>query len=76
MELPDNEIERLKTLSQYHILDTAPEADFDELTRLAAYICHTPIAAIGLTDGDILYAPNRRFGGSFSVTPAIASDIN
>jgi diguanylate cyclase (GGDEF)-like protein len=50
VELPDGEIQRLKTLCQYHVLDTAPEAYFDDLTRLAAYICQTPIAAIGLTD--------------------------
>ncbi|MBV8882604.1 MAG: EAL domain-containing protein [Chroococcidiopsidaceae cyanobacterium CP_BM_RX_35] len=48
VELSEIETERLKTLSQYHILDTAPEAYFDDLTRLAAYICQTPIAAIGL----------------------------
>lgn len=47
---PKVESERLKALCQYRILDTAPEAYFDDLTRLAAYICQTPIAAIGLTD--------------------------
>jgi len=50
VDLSEIETVRLKTLSQYHILDTAPEAYFDDLTRLAAYICQTPIAAIGLTD--------------------------
>lgn len=50
MELPKSEVERLNALSQYQILDTAPEASFDDLTHLAAYICQTPIAAIGLTD--------------------------
>ncbi len=52
MELPKTEVERLNALSQYQILDTAPEAYFDDLTHLAAYICQTPIAAIGLTDAD------------------------
>lgn len=50
VNLPQIESERLKTLCQYQILDTAPEAYFDDLTRLAAYICQTPIAAISLID--------------------------
>jgi len=50
VDSPQIEIERLKTLCQYQILDTAPEAYFDDLTRLAAYICQTPIAAISLID--------------------------
>lgn len=50
MELPKTEIKRLKVLCQYQILDTVPETHFDDLTRLAAYICQTPIAAISLVD--------------------------
>jgi len=52
VELPESEIQRLRMLSQYQILDTAPEQYFDDITHLAAYICQTPIAAIGLTDAD------------------------
>lgn len=48
--LPETEIERLQALCQYQILDTVPEAHFDNITRLAAYICQTPIAAISLSD--------------------------
>lgn len=48
--LPANEAERLAALQRYQILDTPPEAAFDELARLAAYICVTPIAYISLID--------------------------
>lgn len=49
-KLPEAEIERLQAICQYQILDTVPEAHFDNITRLAAYICQTPIAAISLAD--------------------------
>ncbi|MEH1967698.1 GAF domain-containing protein [Nostoc sp.] len=48
--LPDNEAQRVETLLQYKILDTPPEAAFDDLTRLTSYICQTPIALISLID--------------------------
>lgn len=49
---PPNEDQRLKTLRDYNILDTAPEADFDDLTLLAAQIFQVPIAVISLIDGN------------------------
>lgn len=48
--LPENEAARLETLRQYEILDTDPEETFNDLTRLAAYICGTPIALITFVD--------------------------
>ncbi len=48
--LPHQEMARLQTLRRYRILDTINEAAFDDLTRLAAQICDTPIALISLTD--------------------------
>lgn len=50
--IPDNEDARLASLQQCNILDTSPNAEFDDLTRLAAQICGTPIAAISLIDTD------------------------
>ncbi|HCF26200.1 MAG TPA: hypothetical protein DEV81_03015, partial [Cyanobacteria bacterium UBA11049] len=50
--LPENEALRLNALYQYEILDTLPEAAFDDLTRLAARICGTPIALVSLIDSD------------------------
>jgi two-component system NtrC family sensor kinase len=40
----------LRALRDYQILDTAPEETFNDLTRLAAYICATPVALISLID--------------------------
>jgi len=48
--IPANEAERLKTLRGYCVLDTEPEAVFDELTQVASRICNTPIALISLVD--------------------------
>jgi diguanylate cyclase (GGDEF)-like protein len=49
--VPRNEPARLRALNQYEILDTEAEEAFDELTRLAAYICGTPISTVTLVDG-------------------------
>ena len=48
--LPENEAARLESLHRYAILDTLPEQEFDDLSRLAASICGTPIALVSLVD--------------------------
>lgn len=48
--LPEDETARLEALRQYQILDTALEVAFDDITRLAAQICNTPIALVSLID--------------------------
>jgi hypothetical protein len=52
MPLAPDEAARLTALYQYQILDTPPEAAFDDLARLAAHVCATPIAAINLLDAE------------------------
>jgi diguanylate cyclase (GGDEF)-like protein/PAS domain S-box-containing protein len=47
---PPNEVGRLNALQALDILDTPPELPFDDLTRLAAFACETPIALISLID--------------------------
>lgn len=41
---------RLAALHRPRILGTLPDDDFDGLTRLAAFVCNTPIALISLVD--------------------------
>lgn len=49
--IPSNESERLESLYQYQILDTAAEKCFDDLVHLAAHTGNTPIAVVSLVDG-------------------------
>src|SRR5919202_736347 len=51
-KLADNEAQRLEELLEYKILDTPEEEAFDDITRLAAYICGTPISLISLVDAN------------------------
>src|ERR1700730_6742213 len=46
------ETARLEALHRYGILDTTVEPEFDQLARLAAQICRTPIALISFVDGE------------------------
>ncbi|QXQ06804.1 EAL domain-containing protein [Sphingosinicellaceae bacterium] len=43
---------RLAAIGRYQILDTAPEADFDDIALLAATVCRTPFAAISFVADD------------------------
>ncbi|MBD1877101.1 EAL domain-containing protein [Nodosilinea sp. FACHB-131] len=46
----DYEAARLAALARYELLDTAPEAAFDDLVQLATQIGQTPIALMSLID--------------------------
>lgn len=46
------EAARLEALRNYQILDTPSETAFDDLVRLAAYICGTPISLVSLLDAE------------------------
>lgn len=64
---PENEAARLAVLRQFEVLDTDPEESLDDLARLAAYICHTPIAIITLVDAHRQWFKSR-LGLSLSET--------
>jgi PAS domain S-box-containing protein len=44
------EAERLEALGRYAILDSEPEAAFDDIVKVVGQLCRTPIAAITLID--------------------------
>lgn len=48
--VPHDEAERLRQLRALALLDTAPEAIFDTLARLASAVCQTPMALVSLVD--------------------------
>lgn len=50
--VPQDEAARLQALEELHVLDTPPEQAFDDVVKLAAAICRTPIASINLIDRD------------------------
>jgi GAF domain-containing protein len=58
-QIQHNEAKRLKVLWQYDVLDTVPEAVFDDLTELAARICEAPMALISLVDEDRQWFKSR-----------------
>ena len=51
-ELPATEPQRLAALAEYSVLDTLPEAAYDDITQLVSDICEVPIAAVSLIDDD------------------------
>ncbi len=48
----DDPSERQAALRRYHVLDTAPEEEFDRITSLAAKVCDVPTALITLIDDE------------------------
>lgn len=48
--IPENEELRLETLRKYQILDSASEKAFDDITKLAAQLCDTPISLMTFID--------------------------
>jgi hypothetical protein len=65
--LPRDEEGRLAALGRLEVLDTEPEPEFDDLTRLASQLCGMPIALISLVDKDRQWSKSR-VGLSYSET--------
>ncbi len=67
-KLPKNETQRLEAVIQYDLLDTLPEVDYDNITRLISSICNVPISLITLLDQDRNYFKSH-YGVSFQDSP-------
>ena len=63
-----DETGRLEALHRYEVLETPPEGVLDDLTRIAAYVCQTPIALVTLVDAQRQWFKSR-IGLSLSETP-------
>ncbi|HLL77668.1 MAG TPA: ATP-binding protein [Pyrinomonadaceae bacterium] len=50
--VPNDEAARLRALEECRVLDTGSESAFDDIVRLAAQFCRTPVALISLVDRD------------------------
>ena len=82
--LPTNEPQRLDALARYRILDTEPEARFDDIVREAADRFGVPMALFSLVDEDrqwfksrhgFDYAETERAGAFCSHTVAIDAPL-
>lgn len=71
-EIPNDEELRLLDLDSYEILDSEPDAEFDELVELAGQICNCPISFISLLDKDRQWFKARK-GIVLSETPKYIS---
>ncbi|MCZ4319578.1 GAF domain-containing sensor histidine kinase [Aequorivita viscosa] len=67
-KFPVDEQERLAALHSYHLLDTLPEKDFDNITALTANICDVPISLVTLLDADRNFLKSH-YGLSFNESP-------
>ncbi len=56
---PANETARLARLHSYEVLDSLPEADFDDFTLLASRLLQVPIALISLVDEERQWFKSR-----------------
>ncbi len=65
---PLNENQRIAALHEYDLLDSLPDKDYDDITRIAADICGMPISLISLIDKDRQWFKSR-VGMEASETP-------
>ena len=57
--LVKDEALRIEALNQYEVLNSVADPVLDDLTRLAAQVCDTPVAAISLIGSDRLWLKSR-----------------
>jgi PAS domain S-box-containing protein len=57
--LVKDEALRIEALNQYEVLNSAPDPVLDDLTRLAAQICETPVAAVSFIGSDRIWIRSR-----------------
>jgi len=61
----EGEANRLHALESYEILDSAAEKSYDDIARLAAFICGSPLALISFFDQDRQWIKSRFSAGAF-----------
>lgn len=66
--LPENETERLNALRQYNVMDSLPEEDYDNITRIASEICQMPVSLITIIDSDRQWFKSKQ-GTELTDTP-------
>jgi len=67
-EFPIDEAQRLDAVHSYHLLDTLPERDLDNITALTANICDVPISLVTLLDADRNFLKSH-YGIPFNESP-------
>lgn len=61
------EKKRIQAIGEYHLLDTLPERDFDNITSLAAKVCNVPISVISIIDADRIFLKSH-YGLNYNQT--------
>lgn len=63
-----NEALRMDAVRSYGLLDTLPEEEYDQITKLIASICETPISLVAILDTDRNFFKSHH-GISFNESP-------
>ena len=67
-----SEAQRQRDLDTYRIVDSLPEAVYDDVVRLAAQLCEAPVAAISLVDRDRQWFKSRQGMESIETSRSVA----
>jgi diguanylate cyclase (GGDEF)-like protein len=65
----EHEAARMHALESYEILDSAPEKSYDDIARLAAYVCGTPVALVSFFGGARQWVKARFHTALFAEKP-------